>query len=57
MSRENAFDRILASLHEAALDDTCWPTTSALIDEACGVKGNILVFGDGKSQEEIDIYL
>ena len=56
MSRQDDFDRILASLHEAALDDTCWPKTSALIDEAFGVKGNLLGFGDGKSQEEIYMF-
>ncbi len=29
-----AFGRILASLHEAALYDTCWSSASALINEA-----------------------
>ena len=56
MSRQDDFDRILASLHEAALDDTCWPKTSALIDEDFGVKGNLLGFGTGKSQEEIYMF-
>ncbi len=35
MSQQDAFDRILASLHEAALGDDHWRATSALIDEAC----------------------
>ena len=56
MSRQDTFDSILAALHEAALDDVHWLTASALIDEACRVKGNSLVFGDGKSQDEIDIF-
>ena len=29
------------------LDDTRWPDASALIDEACGIKGNDLVVGEG----------
>ena len=29
------------------LDDTRWPATSALIDEACGLKGNALWVGEG----------
>ena len=35
MSDQDAFERILGSLHEAMLDDSHWPATSALIDEAC----------------------
>ena len=47
MSERNAFERILASLYEAMLDDTRWPATSALIDEACGIAGNALMVGEG----------
>ena len=47
MSEQNAFERILASLYEAMLDDTRWPATSALIDEACGIAGNSLMVGEG----------
>ena len=39
------FDRILASLHDAALNDAHWPTASALIEEACGATGNVLTVG------------
>ena len=35
-SKLNAFERILAALHEAALDPARWPGASALIDEALG---------------------
>ena len=42
MSREDLYQRILSSLHEAVLDDSHWPETSALIDEACAVKGSAL---------------
>lgn len=47
MSDQDAFERILASLHDAMLDDAEWPTTSALIDAACGTVGNTLLVGEG----------
>ena len=47
MSDQDAFERIMASLYEAMLDDTRWPATSALIDEACGIAGNALLVGEG----------
>ena len=47
MSEPAAFERVLASLYAAMLDDTRWPATSALIDEACGVVGNALLVGEG----------
>ncbi len=42
----DALNRILASLHKAALDDAHWPATAALIDEACGTAGNAPVVGE-----------
>ena len=56
MSEREAFDHILASLHEAALGDAHWSTASGLIDEALRTHGNSLVFGDGDSAEDIQIY-
>ena len=56
MSEGEAFERILASLHEAALDRAQWSTASALIDEALGTHGSSMVFGDGDSGEDIRIY-
>ena len=47
MSEQNAFERILRSLYDGMLDDTYWPDTSALIDEACGIAGNALLVGEG----------
>ena len=47
MSDQPAFERVLASLYDAMLDETRWPATSALIDEACGVVGNALLVGEG----------
>ena len=48
----NPFDRILASLHEAALDPARWPSASALIDDALGTHGNTLACGDGEAEED-----
>lgn len=47
MNPHDAFERILASLHRATLDDAHWPTTSALIDEAAGAGGSALLVGEG----------
>ena len=47
MNPDDAFGRILAALHEAALDDARWPAASAAVDEACGTVGNALVIGAG----------
>ena len=47
MNPSDAFDRVMASLHDAAFDDAEWPATSALIDEACGTTGNGLMVGEG----------
>ena len=57
MSRGDLFERILGSLQEAALDDARWPAASALIDEACGSKGNMLVSGDGCLHDDPDVFL
>ena len=42
---------ILASLYDAMLDETRWPATSALIDEACGLTGNGLMVGEGPKDD------
>ena len=54
--RHDLFERLLESLHATALDDRRWPATSALLDELCEAKGNFLVFGDGVSRDDIDIF-
>ena len=38
-------------LHEAMLDDVHWPTTTALIDEACGLTSNALLVGEGPKDD------
>lgn len=57
MGRQAAFDGILASLHDAMLQDSHWPTTSALIDEACRSKGNSLTFARGGYPDDVDFYI
>ena len=56
MSGLELFEHILGSLHEAALDDACWPSTSGLIDEACGSKGNFLTHADGVCDGDVEIF-
>ena len=51
MSQQDAFERILTSLHESMLDDAHWPGTSALIDEACGLTGNDLIVSEGPKDD------
>ena len=47
MSRQDLYDKFLASLHDAMLDDSKWPVASALVDELCESKGNIFLFLEG----------
>ena len=51
MNNQDAFERILASLYDAMLDETRWPATSALIDEACGSTGNGLMVAEGPKND------
>ena len=51
MVEQSAFERILESLYDAMLDGSGWPATSALIDEACGLKGNALAVGEGPLED------
>ncbi len=56
MTKREAYERILASLHEAALDDTRWSNVSKLLDDTLGVYGNTIGIGDIHSGEDIDYY-
>ena len=47
MNALDTFDRILAMLHRAALNDVHWPAATALIEEAGGAMGNLLMVGEG----------
>ena len=56
MSRQDLYERVLASLNAAALDNARWPAASGLIDEFCDAKGNMLVTGDGAAQADVDVF-
>ena len=56
MSEHEAFERILASLHEAALDYGRWPAASGLIDDLLGTHGSSMLFADGDTDEQIRVY-
>ena len=57
MSEHDLFGRVLASLHEATLDDAHWPATAALIDEACGLKGHFLVLGQRTPDDNVQTFM
>ena len=56
MSERDVFDRIVASLHEVALDRERWSSAAGLIDDALRTHGSCMVFGDGTSDEDTRIY-
>ena len=47
MSLDDAFERCLELLYEAALDDARWPAATSLIEEAAGFRKNALMVGEG----------
>ena len=51
MGDQDAFERTVASLHDAMLDDSRWPGASTLIDEACGLTGNDLIVSEGPKDD------
>ncbi|MCY4488964.1 MAG: LuxR C-terminal-related transcriptional regulator [Deltaproteobacteria bacterium] len=57
MINHETFERILSSMHEAALDDRRWSAASALIDDALGVHGHCLAVVDFSCPENLQVYL
>ena len=55
MNQGEMFERVLASIHGAALDGALWPVASGHIDEACGMRGNTVVVARGHSQRDGEI--
>ena len=47
MNPDEAFERSLGLLYEAALGDARWPAATALVEEAIGTVGNALIVGEG----------
>ena len=56
MGERETFDRIVASLQDAAMDDARWPAASALIDDALGVHGNCMALCDLHSGGDLLIH-
>lgn len=56
MSERDRYDSILMSLHDAMLDDTRWPATAKLIDDACRTKGNMIGFGERRTHEDAQVF-
>lgn len=50
MDSQDMLASVLAALHEATLNPTLWPHTSALIDDACGATGNAIVVSEGSGE-------
>lgn len=57
VSEQDLIGRVLASLHEATLDDVHWPETAALISEACGLKGHFLVLGERSPDDAVQTFM
>ena len=55
MSQQDQFDRIVSALHDAALDDRLWPSTSALIDDAVGMTGSHLTVVSGYVRDDVEL--
>ena len=55
MSQQDHFDRIVSALHEAALDDTLWPSTLRLTDEAVGMAGTHLLILSGQTRTDLKV--
>ena len=51
MNPDDAFERCLAALHEAALDDALWPAAATLFEEAIGASGSILAVSEGSGDD------
>ena len=57
MSAQDRFERLLEALHAAMLDETLWPATATLLDEACGTVGTSLILRDGGQADSRVTYL
>ena len=56
MSEWDAFESIISSLHEAALDPDGWPDAAGSIDRFLDTHGSTLACGGGESEEDYRIY-
>ena len=56
MSQQDLFERILALLHDAALDDVHWSAAARLINEASQMKSNALAISDRRHQPRPELF-
>ena len=54
MSEQDVFERILALLHDAALDEDHWTAAAGLISELSQTRSNTLVFSERRGDPEVD---
>ena len=57
MNPQTLFERLVAVLGEAMLDDTRWPEAARLIEDVCGTKGSALVFGQRYPDDTTQVFL
>ena len=55
MNPDDAFERCLAALHRAALDDADWPAAASLVEETVGTDRHALIVGEG-FEDDLRIY-
>ena len=56
MNERDAFERIVKSLCDVAISQSRWSDALGMIDELLGVHGSALVFGEGKTQDDVQIH-
>ena len=52
MSQQDLFERSVASLHRAALDDAHWLSAASVVNETVGTRGHGLILGSGTSPSD-----
>ncbi len=55
MSQQDQFDRIVSTLHDAALADSLWPGAFELVNEAVGTLGSHLLILSGQTQANLAV--
>ncbi|MCY4399415.1 MAG: helix-turn-helix transcriptional regulator [Gemmatimonadetes bacterium] len=56
MNQQDLFERIVALLHDAALDDVHWSEAARLINQAGRMKSNALAFSDRRHQPRPELF-
>ena len=56
MSQQDSFERIVARLHDAALNDVHWSEAARLINEASQMKSNALAISDRRHQPRPELF-